>query len=92
VSRLIPYKDGTSDFPLRTQAHTRPGVIITEDGEEEWEVERVVDMRKVKSGHRVHTEYLVLWKGYPDHEKTWEPAQHLKNAQDKIKQFKQSRQ
>ena len=31
-------------------------------------------------GARCH--YLVLWKGYPLHEATWEPESHLANAPD----------
>ena len=29
-------------------------------------------------------EYLVLWKGYPPHEATWEPVEHLARAPEAI--------
>ena len=32
-------------------------------------------------------QYLVLWKGYPLSEATWEPESNLKNAPDIVKQF-----
>ena len=31
--------------------------------------------------------YLVLWKGYPLHEATWEPESHLSNAQDVLEEY-----
>ena len=36
------------------------------------------------------TEYLVLWKGYPDHEKTWEPISSLRYARDAVREYEQS--
>jgi hypothetical protein len=94
VSKLKPYIDGVTSFPSRPPpaSLTRPPPDLTDSGEEVWEVERVVDQRVVRRGGTSRLEYLVLWKGYPDHEKTWEPAHHLKDAQEKIRQFKQSTQ
>jgi hypothetical protein len=34
---------------------------------------------------------LVLWKGYPEHEKSWEPAANLRNAGDKVREFEARR-
>ena len=31
--------------------------------------------------------YLVLWKGYPLHEATWEPESHLANAPDILEEY-----
>ena len=62
------------------------------DGEEEWEVERVVDVRTRRFGRASRKEYLVLWKGYPDHEKSWEPAANLANAREKVQEFEAARQ
>ena len=42
----------------------------------ECEVEGI--LRHQGKGARRH--YLVLWKGYPLHEATWEPESHLANA------------
>ena len=35
-------------------------------------------------------EYLVLWKGYPPHEATWEPSENLSNAQRLVDEFEKS--
>jgi hypothetical protein len=46
-------------------------------------VEAVVGKRG--SGNRI--KYLVKWKNYPDHEKSWEPASGLRHAQQKIREY-----
>ena len=46
------------------------------DGELEYEVEVVLHHRGKGAQHR----YLILWKGYPLSEATWEPEPHLLNA------------
>jgi len=43
-------------------------------GFESFEVEEIRDKRLTKRGT---TEYLIKWKGYPEHEKTWEPPENL---------------
>jgi hypothetical protein len=54
------------------------------NGEEEWVVEKVLQ-------HRVRgktTYYLIRWKGFTRDHDTWEPEKNLKNAKDKIKDYK----
>ena len=51
-----------------------PPILV--DGELEYEVEAIIRHR----GQGARRQYLVLWKGYPLHEATWEPASHLTNA------------
>jgi hypothetical protein len=41
--------------------------VITEEGEEEWAVERIVDERKCSC----RREYLVKWVGYGEEENRW---------------------
>jgi transposase InsO family protein len=53
------------------------------DGNDEWEVEKIIQQRR--KGRR--QEYLVKWLGYPDSENTWEPATHLTNCQQLLKEF-----
>ena len=63
---------------------TAPGPSnVTEDREEEYEVERIVDSRY--KGKRL--EYLVHWKGWSDSDRTWEPVSNLGNAADAVRDF-----
>ena len=36
------------------------------------------------------TEYLVLWRNYPESEATWEPLEHLHNAQECIDEYERA--
>ena len=38
-------------------------------------------------GKGARCRYLVLWKGYPLHEATWEPESHLTNASDILEDY-----
>ena len=78
VSLLEPYKDST--ILGRLQA---PPLPIEVDGAEEIEVLEILDSRI----NREKLEYLVHWKGYEVHERTWKPAANLKNAPEMIAEF-----
>jgi hypothetical protein len=58
-----------------------PPIII--EGEEEFEVEKVLDSRLFRRSFQ----YLVKWKGFSDSENTWQPAKDLEHAQDLIEEF-----
>ena len=53
-----------------------PPVLV--DGELEYEVEAIFH----DCGKGAQRRYLILWKGYPLSEATWEPESHLLNAPD----------
>jgi hypothetical protein len=53
------------------------------DGEEEWEVEEIVDSRR----RYRKLEYKVKWVG--DEESTWQPAGDLEHAADMVELFHQ---
>ena len=71
VSLLAEYKaDGTVQPP--------PAQLI--DGQEEYEIDRVLQHRDQISGRRTKRFYLVSWLGYgPDHN-TWEPEDNLQDC------------
>ena len=82
ISKLKLYNE-TEDF-LRA---TPPPPVILSDNSEEYEVEQILDKRTLKG----KTQYLVKWVGYPLHDATWEPVNHLKNTQQKVKDFERGR-
>jgi hypothetical protein len=91
VSKLRAYKDGNEQFPERKQEEqARPVSEEQIDGEDAWEVEQVVDKRVRQRGRARAVEYLVRWKGYPDWEKTWEPARNLRGAEEAVAAYEAS--
>ena len=58
---------------------------MDEDEEEIWEVEEIVNSRRVK---RV-VQYRVRWTGYTELEDTWETIQHLNNCAKKLQEFQE---
>ncbi len=86
VSQLKEYHHGGAAFPDRPAPLTRPGPEAVEDnGAPVWEVERLLDHRT--HGRRKVVQYLVLWRGYPLCEATWEPVEHLGGAMDALREY-----
>jgi len=52
-------------------------------GEEEWEVEKIINKRKVRERNK----YLVQWKGCTVEEDTWKSRENLKNAIELVEEF-----
>jgi len=55
-----------------------------EEGEQEYEVERIVDHRMVPNG-AFH--YLVKWRNWPKESNTWEPAENLTNCNEMLRNY-----
>jgi hypothetical protein len=57
------------------------------EGEEEYEVDHIVDHRRVNKTGKPKYEYLVKWTGQTDEHNSWETEANLKNAPDVIKRY-----
>src|SRR5258708_2500979 len=78
VFNVCPYPDPILEHPL--DPHPNPVLI---DGSEEYEVESIVDSKyRYQCLH-----YLVKFKGWPDSNNEWLPADHLANAPDIMQDF-----
>ena len=84
VSQLRPYHDPSDKFPDRSSDPSPPVVI---DGEDEWEVEAVLNHRDVAAGRQQRRQYLVKWVGYSTLHNTWEPAEHLDHAKEEVDRY-----
>ena len=72
TSRVKPYLG-----PLPSQPVSRPGPIqVSKECNEEYKVDYIV----ASCIYRRQLQYLVHWKGYEEHEHTWEPASNVKNT------------
>src|SRR6266403_575749 len=79
TSLLTPYHEMAAHGPN----FTRPPPDLI-DGEEEYEVERIVAHRQFGRSKRL--QYLIKWKGYPESDNTWEPADQV-HAPELIKHY-----
>jgi Chromo (CHRromatin Organisation MOdifier) domain len=80
ASLLSPYKETEENG----QAFTEPAPDVIE-GEEEYEVEQVLDSRRRGCG-KGRLEYFLKWKGYPHAHNMWEPADQV-HADDLVEEF-----
>jgi len=81
ASKLTQY----SESIIHGQKATPPPPTLIQ-GQEEWEVEKILDSRQRQGKN----EYLVRWKGYTQGDNTWEPEDNLQNAGEKLQEYLQS--
>ncbi len=86
VAQLEPAPDPARD-PYNRPSRPPPEII---DGEEEFEVDRIIAKRFIKRGRSKRVEYLVRWKNYNVEHDTWEPRENLKNAMERVKAFEEN--
>jgi len=70
---------------VKGQKKEMPQPVVIE-GEEEWEVEKIMNKRKVWGRDK----YLVRWKGCIAEEDIWESRENLKNAMELVEEFKRN--
>src|SRR5258707_10393540 len=81
ASLLLPYQENTTHGPNFSKP---PPDLI--QGTEEYEVEHLVNHRR--HGKSRTLQYFVKWKGYPESDNTWEPAQNI-HAPELLKKYHQ---
>lgn len=74
VSLLEPFREG------REAAEPPP---IELDGEDQWEIEEVLNSRI----HHRKLQYYVRWLGYPDTDNQWLPESEIGNAREVVEAF-----
>src|SRR5258708_24979814 len=67
---LSPYRETT----VHRSNYSRPPPDLIK-GEEEYKVEKIINHRC--SGRSRTLQYLIKWKGYPEADNTWEPADQV---------------
>jgi len=77
VSRVQLYKS-----QVKGQKKIPPKPVIIE-GEEEFEVEKILNKRMVRGKKK----FLVRWKDYMAGEDTWENRENLENAKELVEEF-----
>ncbi|KAI3458616.1 hypothetical protein Pfo_015279, partial [Paulownia fortunei] len=88
VSMLKPYH-GDEEDPSRGQSHRAPPVVTKSYDKE---IEEVLTKKTVRQrGVRPCSQYLIKWKGLPESEATWEPAEDLWQFQDQLREYEATR-
>ena len=76
TSEVLPYiKSDTTLFPSRH--FEEPDPITTDEGEEEYFIERILDARRRGRGYQ----YLVRWQGYGQEHDRWLPGSEVQDCE-----------
>ena len=77
VSQIVRYKEQVKG------QKKEEGKPIEVKGVEEWEVEKVLNKKKIRGVEK----YLIRWKGFTAEGDTWERKENLKNTEKLIEEF-----
>jgi len=87
VSLIKPYHQREGEEEVQDAEDIGSEEILNEDTLE-FEVEKILEERKVKDNHgRKQRQFLIKWKNYPDKDNTWEDEGNCGNAKTTIKNF-----
>ena len=78
VSQIVQYKEQVGG------QKKEKGKPIEVKGVKEWEVERILNKRKIRGVDK----YLVQWKRFMAEHNSWEKEEDLKNARELVNEFK----
>jgi hypothetical protein len=87
IAHLEKYP-GESD-PFDRPLPAEPGPLRVQ-GEEEWEIERILHKRILKRRRKEIIQYLVRWKGWPPEYDQWYDIAKLENAMDLVHEYEQT--
>lgn len=73
--------------PYHRRHGTEPPNPVDVEGEEEWLVEEILDV----GGTGKRRKWLVKWQGWSHDHNTWEPREHLTNAQEAMQRFERKK-
>ena len=84
-------KEKVSDFSSENSTKFRDNSADARSNKtmQEYEVEKIVDKRKIKRGRGIQIQYKVRWKNYSSNEDTWEPLKNL-YCPEKILEYERS--
>lgn len=83
INLLSTFKED-SDFHWK---QVKPPPIITEEGEEEYKVEKIITWEHVNKGKKKGLYYQVRWEGYGQEEDTLERAEKIAELADVMESF-----
>lgn len=76
ASLLSKYNENNPDmFPSRVRTH--PGTVVTDEGEVEWWIDKIIDERKRGRGYQ----YLVRWVGEGQENDLWLPRREVEDCE-----------
>lgn len=84
VAHLEPATDPQAD-PYQRHRIQAPAVVV--DGYEEFEIEKLLQKRRIRRGHGWSTQYLVRWAGYGPEFDEWMPERRLANAPELVQDY-----
>jgi len=79
ISKVVRYRE-----PGKRQKVEKPKPVEV-DGVEEWEVEKILNKKKVRGVMK----YLVEWKGFTAENDIWEKKEDLENAKEVVAEFEE---
>ena len=85
IAHLEPATDSTED-PYQRRRPLAPAVVV--DGEEEYEVKKLLRKPRIQRERGWSTQYLVRWLTYELESDTWESDYELlQNARERVEEY-----
>ena len=89
VAHLEPATNPDLDPYYRPRPQLEHPLPVMVDGEPEFDIERLLQKRRVRRGRGWSTEYLVRWSGYGPEDDAWYNVKDLVNAAELVSKFEE---